>query len=81
MKGLTFAIGHSGSNHFERTGIKTLLGAKRIAKQLIQQSFGGHISIHAENHDVEYGPERFVVSMLYGHDDKWTDLCDMSKAR
>ena len=70
----TFAISHSGDINLHRTGIKTLLGAKRIAKQDIAQSFNGRITVHAELHHDNGEIERYAVAVLYGYDDKWTQV-------
>jgi len=61
-----YKIGHSGILEFYRTGIKTVLGAKRIARKGIQQSAGGRIEIFNENGE--------LISVLFGHDKKWTDI-------
>ena len=71
---ITYAISHSGDINFHRTGIKTLLGAKRIASQDIAQSFNGHISVHAEYYHDNREIERYEVAVLYGYDKKWTSV-------
>lgn len=70
----TYAIAHSGSYDFYRTGIKTLLGAKRLAKQGIAQSHDGLIEVLAEHHDETCTPYRETVAILHGYSDKWINV-------
>lgn len=70
----TYAISHSGDFYLYRTGIKTLLGAKRIAKQEINQSLNGRITVHLEIHHDNGDVERYDAAVLYGYDKNWTNL-------
>jgi len=72
---VTYAIAHTGSNNFYATGIKTMLGAKRLAKQGIQQSFNGRLEVYVELHHTGelQDIQREMVSVLHGYNKKWTD--------